>query len=135
MALDLLQAVKDAACALDEKFGKDIVVLDISGVSTIADYFIISEAGNPNQMQAMVSGAEEAFHKHGLPLRHIEGLQRADWVLMDYGDIIIHIFNSESRTFYNLERTWRDASMINLDQDQGQDLGVLPQTPQTFEKV
>ena len=112
MQVNLLHEVKDAANALDQKFGKDIVVLDISTISSIADYFVITEAGNPNQVQAMVGGVEEALGKYDIPLKHIEGMQRADWVLMDFGDIIIHIFNEESRAFYNLERTWRDASNV-----------------------
>jgi len=111
----LLQAAKDAANAIDQKFGKDISILDIGGISPIADYFIIAEASNPNQVQAMVGGVEEALEKnHGLTLKHIEGMQRADWVLMDFGDIIVHIFNEESRSFYNLERTWRDAQVIEF---------------------
>ena len=114
MQIDLLQAAKDAARALDEKFGKNIVVLDISDVSAIADYFIITEAGNPNQVQAMVSGVEEAMKQQNLVLRHIEGMQRADWVLMDYGDIIVHIFSGESRAFYDLERTWGDARQLDV---------------------
>lgn len=112
METDLLQAAKDAANALDQKFGKDIIILDISAVSVIADYFIITEASNPNQVQAMVSGVDESLEKRGLVLRHIEGMQRADWVLMDFGDIIVHIFDGESRAFYDLERTWRDAPVI-----------------------
>jgi len=111
---NLLQAAKDAANALDQKFGKDITVLDISAVSTIADYFIITEASNPNQVLAMTDGVEEAMAKHDLTLRHIEGMHRADWVLMDFGDIVVHIFNGESRTFYDLERTWRDAVAITV---------------------
>ena len=114
MTVDLLQAAKDAAEAIDQKFGKDIVILDISEISAIADYFIITEAGNPNQVQAMIDGIEEALNKHGILLRHIEGIQRAEWVLLDYNDIIIHIFNSEARTFYNLERTWRDAKEVTF---------------------
>lgn len=110
--INLLQAAKDAVTALDEKFGKDIVVLDIGNISSIADYFVITEARNPNQVNAMVQGVEEALLKHGLSLRHIEGMQRADWVLMDFGDIIVHIFNEESRAFYDLERTWRDAQAV-----------------------
>jgi len=110
---DFLQAAKDAREALDEKFGKDIVLLEIGSISSIADYFLIAEARNPNQVNAMINGAEEALLKHDLKLNHIEGLQRADWVLMDFGDIIIHIFNEESRAFYDLERTWRDAQVIN----------------------
>ena len=113
MSANLLQAAKDAANALDQKFGKNIVVLDISDVSTIADYFIITEANNPNQVQAMVNGVEEVMDKHSISLHHIEGLQRADWVLMDFGDILVHIFDEESRNFYDLERTWRDARQLN----------------------
>ena len=111
--MNFLEAAKTAALALDDKFGKEIVLLDISAVSSVCDYFVITEAGNPNQVNAMVNGVEEAMTKFGLPLRHIEGRQRADWVLMDYGDIIIHIFNEESRAFYNLERTWRDATILS----------------------
>ena len=114
---DLLQAAKDAALALDQKFGKNIVILDISTISIIADYFVITEASNPNQINAMVSGVEEALVKIGLSLRHIEGLQHGDWILMDFGDIIVHIFNEESRAFYDLERTWRDATIITLPEN------------------
>ena len=114
MPVNLLQAAKDAASALDQKFGKDIVLLDISTISTIADYFIITEASNPNQILAMTGGVEEVMDKHGVAIRHIEGMQRPDWVLMDYGDIVVHIFNGESRAFYDLERTWRDATEIAI---------------------
>jgi len=111
--MDLLQAAKDAAEALDSKFGKNIVVLKISTVSAIADYFIITEASNPNQVNAMVGGVEEILEKnHGIKIKHIEGMQRADWVLMDFNDIIVHIFNEESRAFYDLERTWKDAEVL-----------------------
>ena len=112
MTTDFLQAAKDAREALDEKFGKDIVLLEIGSISSIADYFLIAEARNPNQVNAMIESVEEALLKYGLKLNHLEGLQRADWVLMDFGDIIIHIFNEESRAFYDLERTWRDAQVI-----------------------
>ena len=116
MSINLLQAAKDAAKAMDQKFGKDIVILDISSVSAIADYFVIAEAGNVNQVQAMVGGVEEALQKCGMTIRHMEGMQRlSDWVLMDFGDIIIHIFNAESRLFYDLERTWRDATQVEWE--------------------
>ena len=113
MTKDFRQAAIDAALALDKKFGKGIVILDIGGISSIADYFIITEAGNPNQVSAMTDGVEEVMEKHGVRLRHIEGMQRADWVLMDFGDIIVHIFNEESRAFYDLERTWSDAKEVS----------------------
>jgi len=112
LSTDILQAAKDAAHALDQKFGKNIVILNIGEISTIADYFIITDAGNPNQVHAMMDGVEEAMNKQGLVLRHVEGTQRSDWVLMDFGDILVHIFNAESRAFYDLERTWSDAELV-----------------------
>ena len=112
MTTNLLQAAKDAAQALDRKFGKDIVVLDIRDISVVSDYFVIAEAGNPNQVQSMVSEVEGALDKYNINLRHIEGMQRADWVLMDFGDIIVHILNNESRVFYNLDRVWCDAKEV-----------------------
>lgn len=112
---DFLQIAKDAAQALDLKFGKEITVLDISNISTIADFFIITSASSPNQMQAMIEGVEEAMAKHGVRIHHIEGQQRADWILMDYGDFIIHMFNEESRVFYDLERTWRDSTVVDWE--------------------
>lgn len=112
--MDLLPAVKDAVQALDKKFGKKITVLDIRGIADIADYFIITNAGNPNQVQAMVDEVEEALYKHGLKLRHVDGKNNKDWLLMDFSDILVHIFNEESREFYNLERTWRDAIEVKI---------------------
>ena len=108
-----LQAVQDACLAIDLKFGKDIVALDIRGLTTVADYFIIATAGSLPQFQALTAAAEEAFAKHGYKLRHIEGLQSSNWVLMDFGDIFVHIFDKESRQFYNLERVWGDSRPLS----------------------
>jgi len=112
--MDLLQSVKNLAGALDEKFGKDIVVLDIGKISVIADYFVITTGGNPNQIRALAEAAEESLLKQEIHARHIEGLQSANWVLMDFGDIVVHIFDTESRNFYNLERVWGDATVITV---------------------
>jgi ribosome-associated protein len=109
-----LEAVKEAYEALDKKFGRDIVVLDISPISVIADYFIITTGGNVPQIQALTAAAEETLNKHGYKLRHTEGLQSANWVLMDFGDIIVHLFDKENRAFYNLEHVWGDAKIIKF---------------------
>ncbi|MCL1999588.1 MAG: ribosome silencing factor [Turicibacter sp.] len=109
---DLRQAAQTAAEALDNKFGKNTVVLDISHISTIADYFVITTASNPNQVSAMVADVEEALENCGVKLKHAEGLGRTDWVLMDFHDIIVHVFDEDSRAFYDLERTWSDAQKI-----------------------
>ena len=110
--MELLQAVKDTAKALDLKFGRDIVVLEISKISVIADYFIITTGGNPNQIQALAEATEEALQKYGIRARNVEGMREANWVLMDFGDIIVHIFDDENRQYYDLEHTWADAVVM-----------------------
>lgn len=108
-----IEILRTAYQALDDKFAIDIVVLDIRGISTMADFFIIASGGNPNSINAIVGAAEEKLRDIGLMMRHVEGLQTANWVLMDYGDIILHIFDKENRSFYHLERVWGDARVIS----------------------
>lgn len=100
--------------ALDDKKGEDIQVIDISQVSVLADYFIIANGTNQNQLQAMRDAADEALYKAGVKVQQIEGNQSSTWILMDYGDIIIHIFSKEDRLFYDLERTWRDGKIVDV---------------------
>lgn len=98
--------------ALEEKKAKDIKILDISDVSVLADYFIIASGSNRNQVQAMADEVQEKLYKAGFESKHVEGYQTANWILMDYQDIIIHIFDEENRLFYDLERIWRDGSLV-----------------------
>ena len=102
--------------ALDDKKGEDIQVIDISQVSVLADYFIIANGTNQNQLQAMRDAADEALYKAGVKVQQIEGNQSSTWILMDYGDIIIHIFSKEDRLFYDLERTWRDGKVVDVSE-------------------
>lgn len=102
------------ACkALDAKKAIDIKVIDIQGISVMADYFIISTAGNPNQVQAMVDNVEETLEKAGYMVKHVEGGRGSNWILMDFGDVIVHIFDEENRLFYDLERIWRDGVLVD----------------------
>ena len=102
------------ACkAIDDKKGQDIKIIDIHNVSVIADYFVIASASNSNQIQAMMDAAEEELYKAGYHCTQKEGNSNSSWVLMDYKDIIIHIFSKEDRLFYDLERIWRDGEFIN----------------------
>ena len=105
-----------AVAALEEKKAKDIKVLNISDVSVVADYFIIASGSNRNQVQAMADEAEERLEKAGCRPRQVEGYQTANWILMDYQDLIIHIFDEENRLFYDLERIWRDGSAVSLEE-------------------
>ena len=88
-----LEMAKLACRALDEKKGKDIKVIDIHEVSVIADYFVIASASNQNQVQAMVDNVDETLGRAGFEAKQIEGTRNSSWVLMDYGDMIIHIFD------------------------------------------
>ncbi len=101
---------------LDEKKAIDIRIIDISKISVIADYFIIAGAGNDRQVKALADNVEEMLGKEGTTPKHIEGYQSANWVLMDYGDVIIHIFNQEQRLFYDLERIWTDGNIVEVSE-------------------
>lgn len=102
--------------ALEDRKAEDVKVIDIREVSTIADFFVIADGTNPNQIQAMRDAADEALYKAGLKAKQVEGNRDSTWILMDYGDIIVHIFSKEDRLFYDLERIWRDGKVIDVTQ-------------------
>ena len=108
------ELTKLAVAALEDRKAEDVTVIDISEISPIADYFIIANGTNQNQLQAMRDTADEALYKAGVKVQQIEGNQSSTWILMDYGDIIIHIFSKEDRLFYDLERTWRDGKVVDV---------------------
>ena len=109
------EIAKIAFNALDDKKGIDISIIDITEVSVIADYFIIAGGNNENQVQAMVDAVDEELTKAGVHSNHIEGYRNANWVLMDYNDVIVHVFNQDDRLFYDLERIWRDGKEIDIN--------------------
>lgn len=113
--MDARQKAKMAIAALEDKKAEDVHVIDISEVSTLADYFIIASGTNKNQMQAMQDAVDEKLSRAGYETKHIEGNKNATWILMDYGDVIIHIFDKENRLFYDLERIWRDGKMVDVE--------------------
>ena len=104
------------ACkAIDDKKGQDIKVIDIHNVSVIADYFVIASGTNSNQVQAIVDNVEEQLGRAGFQAKQIEGNRNSSWILMDYGDVIVHVFDEENRLFYDLERIWRDGKVLEMD--------------------
>jgi len=107
-----VEMVKTAYAALSDKKGEDISIIDIRKVSVMADYFIIASGMNTNQVQAMVDNVDEELGKKGFICKQVEGYRSANWILMDYGDIIVHVFDRENRLFYDLERIWRDGKTI-----------------------
>ena len=111
----LKQMAKVAVEALKEKKGYDVKVIDISEISILADFFIIANGSNANQVQAMVDNVEEQMYKAGFDDPKVEGYNNASWILLDYNDVVLHIFDEESRSFYNLERLWRDGKEVDVD--------------------
>jgi ribosome-associated protein len=101
-----------AALAAEEKKGRDVVILDISGISLIADYFVITSAANRVQLAAIADRVEEVLAEHGVPLLHREGHANATWILLDYGGVVVHVMLEEARDFYGLERLWGDAPVF-----------------------
>lgn len=99
--------------ALEDKKAIDLKVIDISKVTAIADYFIIASGTNTNQVQAMADNVDECMGKAGCMVKQMEGYNGASWILMDFSDIVVHIFDEENRKFYDLERIWRDGEVVD----------------------
>lgn len=111
----LNNALKTIVNALEDKKAEEIVLIDISEVSTIADYFVITNGVNASQIQALADNVQEKLAINGIHPRSVEGYNTANWILMDYNDILVHVFDKESRGFYDLERMWRDGKTINTN--------------------
>lgn len=110
-----LDVVKTVKAVLEDKKGEDIDILDISGVSVVADYFVVASASNINQLDAMKDEIEEKLHKdYQMNPKNVEGKRGSTWILLDYGDVIVHLFTREDRAFYDLERIWKDGKKIEL---------------------
>ena len=112
---DSKEMVKVMVAALQDKKAEDIRIIDISNVSVIADYFVIANGNNPNQIQAMVDNVEEQMYKSGFDDPKVEGYNSASWILLDYHDVILHVFSEEDRAFYNIERIWQDGKEIDVN--------------------
>ncbi len=111
-----LKMARLAIAALEEKKAEDIRVIDISQVTVIADYFIIAGGTNRTQIQALCDHVQETLGRAGFAQKQVEGYDSANWILMDFGDVIVHIFDRENRLLYDLERIWRDGRTVDPDQ-------------------
>lgn len=110
--MDSIDIVKEAYKVLDEKQAEDIKVLSVREQSSLADYFIISTAMSKRQAVAISENVEYKLEKLGIMPKSIEGLSTGGWILMDYYDVIIHIFTKDEREFYALDRLWQDAEIL-----------------------
>jgi len=112
--LDIQKKLEIAVKAIDSKKANNIVAMDMHKVSLMADYFVIADATSNRQVQAIVTEVKDKIQEAGGDIKLIEGFQTADWVLIDLGDVIVHVFSTEQRDFYNLERLWHDAPYVDL---------------------
>ncbi len=112
-AQSLRSQVKQAIAACQEKKAEEVSVLELGKHSgAFTDYFVICSGANPRQIQAIADAVEERLHKTGMAPLHVEGYQQAEWVLLDYVDLVVHVFSEKARRFYDLERLWRSAKRL-----------------------
>ena len=116
------ERILTALHAADEKKARDLVVLDLRGIATFTDYFVITSGANQRQVQAISDEVSERLKKQGTRAARIEGYRTAEWILLDYGDFVVHVFEDKARSFYDLERLWREGKRVALP-------AALPQEP------
>jgi ribosome-associated protein len=112
MDAEFLQKLRVVAAAIDEKKAYQVLALDVSARTSIADAFVICSVGSGRQAQAVADEVDRALAATGRKALSVEGYQQASWILMDYGDLVLHIFIEERRDYYALERLWGDAPAI-----------------------
>ncbi|MDW4507081.1 ribosome silencing factor [Priestia megaterium] len=110
---ELLSLVVEAA---DDKKAIDIVALNMEGISLVADYFVICHGNSDKQVQAIAREIKEKAYEQGISVKRLEGFEQAKWVLVDLGDVVVHIFHKDERGYYNLERLWGDAPFVSSEE-------------------
>ena len=108
---EILEVVVRAA---DDKLADQIMVMDVRGLTSLGDYFVVMNGRNERQMQAIVDGIVEAVHKNKIDIKNQEGKDSGKWTLLDLTDVIVHVFSSEERSYYNLEKLWSDAPLVDI---------------------
>lgn len=112
--MDVKETVHIIAKACDDKQAQNIVVLDMENISLVADYFLICHASNPRQTQAIARAVKDVAEEKGIDVSQMEGHEQGQWIVVDAGGVLCHIFQEDERSFYNLERLWGDASRLEL---------------------
>lgn len=114
--MDSKQLLEMVVKAADGRRAEDITALKVDQVSPMADYFVIMTGGSNRQVQAIVNAIVEMAHENGIEINSVEGKRTAQWVLVDLGDVVVHVFREETRHFYNLEKLWSQAPLVSVDQ-------------------
>ena len=107
-----LEAAQLMAEAADEKKAYDILILDLRGLTYFADYFVICSGSNTAQVGAIADQILQVLARHGVHASHVEGQAASTWVLMDYGDVVVHVFDEQTRIYYSLEKLWNEAPRV-----------------------
>ncbi len=116
---ELDKRILGALEAANDKKALDLVVLDLREIATFTDFFVIASGNNERQVQAISDGVFEKLKKSGTAAARVEGYKNAEWILLDYGDFIVHVFSDKARKFYELERLWRESKRITLPHEFG----------------
>lgn len=113
---DTLTNLEVIVRAADERMAQDIMVLDVKKLTPLADYFMILHARNDRQLNAIVEEIKDEAHKHGINVVNVEGKEGGKWILIDLNDIIVHVFHHAERGYYNLEKIWEDAPLVDISE-------------------
>ncbi|MDO4432063.1 MAG: ribosome silencing factor [Aerococcaceae bacterium] len=116
MTKTALQTLELVVRAADDRMAQDIVAMDVKQLTPIADYFVVMHARNDKQLDAIVDSIVEAAHKNDHPVKNIEGKDGGKWVLIDLVDVIAHVFYYAEREHYNLEKLWKDAPFVDVNE-------------------
>jgi len=110
-----MQMVETILKSIDDKKGQQPVVLDLRGITSLCDFFVIASASSVRQVKAIAENIKEDLEEINIFVRHQEGLKESRWILLDYGDVVVHLFITEDRDHYQLESIWKDAPMLDID--------------------
>ena len=110
-----LETAKMAVLALDSKKALDIKVIKIQDISAIADYFVIATGTSSTHVKALADEVEAQLDEAGISVSHVEGYRSNSWILLDYVDVVVHVFSDEAREYYDLERLWQDGEIIDIE--------------------
>ena len=118
-ATELDERIVTALRAASEKKALDVVVMDLREIASFTDFFVLVSGGNERQVQAISDAVSETLKKSGSPAARVEGYKTAEWILLDFGDFVFHVFDEKARRFYDLERLWRESKRVILPAEFG----------------
>ena len=114
--MEIKELLHQVVEACEERKAENCIVLDMEGLTPLADYFVICHGNNERQVQAIARSIKERLDEHGKEMQRMEGFEEARWVLIDLGDIVCHVFHKDERDYYHLERLWGDATEIQIEE-------------------